>query len=280
MEGCMRYCTLSMLADEGAPIWRRSKRERWSCSRCATMDFTVAGSCWGSPTSTSRLQPKVRGCRAAISEDWAASSMSTVWKRPQVPRSNTLRPVDDRVVNTISASATKLTSSESLTWRRLAPGCRLTTACTSCRRVRCRIALSRASCLWASTRAWWGSSASLASWSPCCSCPISRDSFSTSPWHCCSLAPCSAGGMSRYWLIRKSTHTARARSAMGASSDPTRTTDGRYTLPLPSMKPAFMTRCSSSSAAALEGAHTRIRGLGTSPGRLRSKADIICAVIS
>lgn len=51
-------------------------------------------------------------------------------------------------------------------------------------------------------------------------------------------------------------------------------------MPLPSTKPAFMTRCRSSSAAALEGAHTRMRGLATSPGRLRSNADIICAVIS
>ena len=59
-----------------------------------------------------------------------------------------------------------------------------------------------------------------------------------------------------------------------------RTTEGRYTWPPPSANPSSMTRCSSSSAAALEGAHTRMRGLRASSASRRSNALAICAWIS
>ena len=62
------------------------------------------------------LQPSMSGCKTAISEAWAASSIST-FSKASFRWLKMRRPVLDSVVNTISASWTNDSSRLSFTWR-------------------------------------------------------------------------------------------------------------------------------------------------------------------
>mmetsp|Transcript_4292 Transcript_4292/g.11675 ORF Transcript_4292/g.11675 Transcript_4292/m.11675 type:complete len:288 (+) Transcript_4292:661-1524(+) len=266
----MRYCTASSFT--GTPDWAmRSKRDLSRSTSRALREKRVAGSCLGSPTITTFLVPCTSGCSVDTSAAWQASSIRTASKCRRVSRPNTLRPVEDKVVNTSSACSISESSSSSRAMRSLKResgrnrgATMFSRWCSSIARARasCRSTICPASCSSASSVPCTLDAATAVSSRPKSrSKAISASIFRCSAWKKRILY--SSTLQLRCHCTRRSVQTSLTDSAMAASSEPTRATSGKVNCVVRSRNPSFKIRSQSSSVAAFEGAQTRTRGFGT-----------------
>eukprot|EP00968_Pinguiococcus_pyrenoidosus_P010160 scaffold803_cov310-Pinguiococcus_pyrenoidosus.AAC.73 len=257
--GCMRYCVSKKKHRGKPPSCSRSKRDPPRPPAWASRLSTVAGSCAGSPTSTTACGLYRRGIRVLVSTAWAASSTTTASNvkacsifsslLPPSPKTASMSgslPAPERVAQTISAACR--------TFRRAAatdmggPSRRpFGPFCMPCVRL-----FRRSSRLSPISRSTNDSNVTLPSTSR-----SSAEKVGFKPSSCSRSSPNGCRGMET---------TSAACFALDEGfgilePDPTRTMRGNLVFPFVSMTPSRRRRRQTSSTAAFDGAQRRTRTL-------------------